>query len=51
MSSSCTLILVGVTFPVSEIKLALEIGQISLFMVVEKFNRLESAQKIYACRG
>ena len=31
MSRACTPVLVGVAFPVSEIKLALEIGQISLF--------------------
>ena len=45
MSSACTPILVGVVSPVSEIK-------ISLWSIkVEKFNRLESAQKIHATRG
>ena len=45
MSSACTPILVGVVSPVSEIK-------ISLWSIkVEKFNRLESAQKIHATMG
>ena len=48
MSDACTLILVGVVPPVSEIKLPFKIGQIS--MVIKKFNQLESAQKIHASR-
>ena len=57
MSSACTLILVGVVPPVSEIWLPFKNGQIFLLghglysMVMEKFNQLESAQKIYASRG
>ena len=51
MSSSCTSILVGVISLVSEIWLPFKNGQISLSghglqsMVIEKFNRSESAQK------
>ena len=50
MSRACTPVLVGVASPVSEILLFQKDGQISL-MLVKKFNRLESAQKIYASRG
>ena len=56
MSHAFTPVLVGVTPPVSEIWLPFKNGQISLSghgllsMVMEKFNRLESAQKIYASR-
>ena len=47
----------GVVSPVSEILLPFKNGQISILghglqsMVIEKFNRLESAQKIHASRG
>ena len=55
MSNACTPILVGVTPPVSEIWLPLKNGQNSLlghglYMVIKKFNRSESAQKIHASR-
>ena len=44
MSSACRPILVGVASSVSEIKICL------WSIKVEKFNRSESAQKIYASR-
>ena len=55
MSSACTPILVGVTPSLSEIWLHFKNGQISLSrhgrsMVMEKFNRSESAQNIYYSR-
>ena len=56
MSRAYTPVLVGVVSPVSEIWVPFKNGQISLLghglesMVMEKFNRSESAQKIYACR-
>ena len=54
MSRAFTPVLVGVTLPVSEIWLPFKNGQISFLghglysMVMEKFNRSESAQKIDA---
>ena len=56
MSSACMPVLVGVPFLVSEIWLPFKNGQISLLghglasMVIKKFNRLELAQKLHACR-
>ena len=57
MSRAYMPVLVGVSPPVSEIWLPFKNGQISLSghglyrsMVMEKFNRSESAQKIYASR-
>ena len=56
MLRACTPVLVGMTLPVLEIWLPFKNGQISLSghglqsMVMEKFNRSESAQKIYANR-
>ena len=56
MSRACTPVLVGVVSLVSEIWLPFKNGQISLLghgyrsMVMEKFNRSELAQKIYASR-
>ena len=54
MSRACTPVLVGVVSLVSEIWLPFKNGQISLSghesMVIEKFNRTELAQKIYASR-
>ena len=57
MSRACTPGLVGVASVVSEIWLPFKNGEISLSdhglksMVLEKFNRSESAQKFYAGRG
>ena len=56
MSSACTPVLVGVACSVSEILLPFKNDQIFLLghgllsMVMEKFNRSESAQKIHASR-
>ena len=55
MSCACTPILVGVAYSVSDIWLPFKNGQISLLghgivYVHQKFNQLESAQKIYASR-
>ena len=56
MSGACTPGLVGVASLVSEIWLPFKNGQIflsdhGLYMVVEKFNRSEPAQKIHAGKG
>ena len=51
MSNVCAPILVGVTFSVSEILLLSKRAKFPfLTMDVKKFNQLESAQKIPACR-
>ena len=55
MSSACTLILVGVVSSVLEILLPSKIAKFPFLtmdytMVIKKFNRSESAQKIHASR-
>ena len=54
MCNACTPILVGVTSLVSEILLLSKMAKfpfltIDYSMVIKKFNRSESAQKIHAC--
>ena len=57
MSNACIPILVGIPSFVSEILILLKTAKISLSdhglwsMVVEKFNRLELAQRVHASRG
>ena len=55
MSSACTPILVGMVSPVSEILLLSKTAKfpfptMDYTMVIKKFNRSESAQKIHASR-
>ena len=52
MSHACTPLLVGVASLVSEILLPSKSAKFSFpkSMVIKKFNRLESAQKIHASR-
>ena len=51
MSSACAPILVGMVSPVLEILLPSKMAKFPFWgMVIEKFNQLESVQKIHASR-